>query len=100
MKKLVRNLIPDIIPNQTEATFHRASDQDQISYLYAKLNEEIQEFKEQPSDEEMADILEVLDTIIARHSLNKETVLSTQARKKKLRGGFDKYIVGEFSSKR
>lgn len=97
MKKLVRNFIPNIVPKKDEACFFRATSQERVDYLYAKLQEEIQEFKDQPSDEEMADILEVIDTIIKFHDLDKKRVLSTQQRKRQVRGGFDEYIIGDFS---
>lgn len=64
--KLVRDKIPEIIERngQTPVT-HTLGDEAFLAALDAKLSEEVAEYRENPSMEEIADILEVLEAIVA-----------------------------------
>ena len=63
--KLVRDNIPDILEEKgKEYVGHTASDKEEFfTKLKEKLQEEVDEFLETPSIEELADIQEVLDAL-------------------------------------
>lgn len=60
--------------------------------LRIKLLEEAEEVKTAQSDqmliEELADVYEVIDSLIALHKIDKEQVLYVQENKRNMRGGF------------
>lgn len=68
------------------------SDQEFDNELRLKLLEEAQEVKDAQSNnmliEELADLYEVMDSLIALHKVDKEQVLSAQEHKRNERGGF------------
>ena len=73
--KLVRDKIPEIIKkNNRNPIIYVADDKEYLKRLYDKLIEEIEEFKENPSPEELADILEVCDAIRDYFGINPEKV--------------------------
>ena len=101
--KLVRDRIPAIIAESgrqcrttvlTEPAFRAA--------LLAKLVEEAQEVQAAPPEElltELADVLEVFDTILATHGLTLAQVQAIQQQRHQTRGGFESRLqldwVGE-----
>lgn len=93
-KKLVRDLIPDIITASGKTcTTSVLSDSDYISMLDAKLNEELAEYQESKSMEELADLLEVIRAVaIARGSSIAEVEKIRQDKAAK-RGGFEKKLL-------
>lgn len=61
LPKLVRDKIPDIIrAGGQECEIEILSDEDYIKALDAKLDEEVAEYHENPSIEELVDLLEVI----------------------------------------
>ncbi|MFZ2279040.1 MAG: hypothetical protein WAW39_14640, partial [Prosthecobacter sp.] len=62
--------------------------------------EEMEEFIASGSSEEIADIYEVLDTLMGEMKIDKTAVLSTQQQKRKEKGGFEKRIILESSEKK
>lgn len=94
--KLVRDKIPQIIEESgKEYTIHIADDDEYKDKLFAKVLEELDEFKENPSIEEMADILEVLDGLIDFYELDREEIETVKREKKDKRGGFANRIILE-----
>lgn len=94
--KLVRDLIPDIIEKSGNVPItHIASDHEYIDALNAKLHEEVNEFLDDPSVEEFADILEVLYAICKYKKINLADLEDTRLKKLDQRGGFDKRIILE-----
>ena len=94
--KLVRDLIPEIIQSKGQtAKIHRADDVEFRYKLHQKLNEECQEFLLEPSQEELADIFEVVRALCDLHGWMLPEI--EQVRQKKLadRGGFVKRIILE-----
>jgi predicted house-cleaning noncanonical NTP pyrophosphatase (MazG superfamily) len=63
--KLVRDKIPEIIKNSNRIPECKILDEDEeyTQYLIRKLQEEVQEFMENPCVEELADIKEVVDSL-------------------------------------
>lgn len=94
--KLVRDNILDIIESDGHSqTSYIASDALLGDFLIKKVQEELEEFRENPSLEEMADILEVLDSMKDFYGFNDQELLNVKNQKKALRGGFDKGIILE-----
>ena len=96
--KLVRDRIPDIIRAAGKTPVVRTiADSDELKRrLIDKLAEEMQEYKESGSVEEIADIMEVLQALTEKvHGLKWEDVREIQGRKWEERGGFGKGIVLE-----
>ncbi|MFZ5967401.1 MAG: phosphoribosyl-ATP pyrophosphohydrolase [Bacillota bacterium] len=92
--KLVRDKIPDIIEAEGKKAVTTVLSKDEYyKALVTKLQEEVQEFAESDSIEEIADILEVIDAIIAAKGAMKEQVCMIQKQKRAERGGFEKRIM-------
>lgn len=92
--KLVRDKIPEIIRASGEKPKTRIlkSDKDYLEALINKLIEESKEVEENPSSEELADVLEVLLNIGRAIGLTYEDIETIRQAKEKSRGGFDKRI--------
>ncbi|MFH1968204.1 MAG: nucleoside triphosphate pyrophosphohydrolase [bacterium] len=75
---------------------HIADDKEYWQKLKEKLQEEVNEFLEAESPEEMADILEVLDAISNYKNFDKSEVEKIKEKKAQERGKFkDKIILDE-----
>jgi predicted house-cleaning noncanonical NTP pyrophosphatase (MazG superfamily) len=96
--KLVRDKILDILKKKkVKFEFHVAKEEEFLNRLYEKLIEEINEFKEKPSVDEFADIMEVLESIAREHDFQLEEIKIAKKTKKMNRGGFNKKIVLDFT---
>ncbi len=96
--KLVRDKILEIISAKGGVSkSHIADDEEYKAKLYEKLREEVEEFLKSEEEEELADILEVIDAIIAYNEFSKEDIETAKAFKKAKRGGFEKRIILEES---
>jgi len=98
--KLVRDNIPEIIEKNGEAPVIKSlSDLDYKRELYNKLEEECAEVKRSKNKteltEEIADVFEVIDSIINLEGLSIEEIKAKQKNKKMSRGGFSKRIFLE-----
>lgn len=92
--KLVRDRIPDIIKaDGVDCIFHVADNEEYVKKLYEKLDEEFTEFKENPTVEEFADMMEVLTSIALHHKINLETVKEVKRDKRNARGGFNDRVI-------
>ena len=69
------------------------SDKDYISLLDQKLNEELAEYQESKSLEELADLLEVIQAVVKARGWTLEELEQVRANKAAKRGGFDKKIL-------
>jgi len=96
--KLVRDKIPDYIKSKggTPIT-HIANDKEYWEKLKEKLLEEIKEFSDSESVEEMADILEVIDAICRHKRFNKDEIEAVRKQKSDERGAFEKKMILEES---
>jgi len=94
--KLVRDKIPNIIKKDgVKCNIHVADDKEYRLKLSEKLREEVEEFIEKPSAEEIADVLEVVETIARLNGIGLEEIKEQKIMKKNLRGGFGKKIILE-----
>ena len=93
MGKLVRDKIPEIIEASGATPLTRILDTEEyLSCLEAKLDEEVQEFHESKSPEELADILEVVYALAEAHGCSREQLQQIFDAKHTARGGFEKRI--------
>lgn len=96
--KLVRDKIPDIIRNEGREPVTRiATDEEYRRKLKEKLQEEVAEYLESGSAEEIADVLEVIDALVASTGLTMDDVAAIKKKKFEERGGFAKKIILEGS---
>ncbi|MFN7161022.1 MAG: MazG-like family protein [Candidatus Gracilibacteria bacterium] len=95
--KLIRDNIPAIIASTGKhAEIEVLEDNTIIAALKNKLEEEVKEVIE-ASDreevlEELADVLEIVDSLAREHGWNLEDVLKKKEEKRALRGGFEKRL--------
>jgi predicted house-cleaning noncanonical NTP pyrophosphatase (MazG superfamily) len=90
--KLVRDRIPEIIEsNGKSCVTEVASKEVYLKKLIDKLQEEVEEFVENPCLEELADILEVVYTI--EHATDWGSLILAQLDKRCERGGFKKRLI-------
>jgi predicted house-cleaning noncanonical NTP pyrophosphatase (MazG superfamily) len=95
--KLVRAKILKILKKSGVGyKYHIAEkDSEYLEKLHEKLQEEIEEFKEEPSVEEFADIMQVLESIARFYDFNLNDIKESKTSKKYKRGGFDNRIILE-----
>lgn len=97
--KLVRDNIPDILKEKKiNCNFHIATIDEFEKELYNKLIEELNEFIEKPCVEELADMLEVLDSMRKFHNINLDELKTVKSVKKIERGGFSDRIILDTTS--
>ena len=94
--KLVRDKIPEIIENSGKRCETRVlSDEEYLQFLQEKLLEEVAEYRESGSHEELSDILEVVYALAAATGCDENTLNAIRAEKAQKRGGFEKKILLE-----
>ena len=92
--KLVRDRIPEIIEaSGKKYVCSTLSDDAYLAMLDEKLNEELAEYQESKSMEELADLLEVVRTVAAARGSSIEEVEAIRRDKAAKRGGFVKKIL-------
>jgi len=92
--KLVRDKIPERIRSRGQiAVTHIADDAEYERKLKEKLREEVEEFDKSGSLEELADIVEVLEAILAHHGWSWEELHALKQKKAEERGKFQKRII-------
>ncbi len=96
--KLVRDKIPDIIlARGVMPKTHIADETEYWQKLKEKLTEEVDEFKSDESIAEIADIMEVINTICTYKGFDKAQIEALRAEKAQNRGGFKDRIILEES---
>lgn len=92
--KLVRDRIPEIIEaNGKTCVCETLSDEEYIRLLDEKLNEELAEYQESKSLEELADLLEVMQAVVRARGWTLDELEQMRADKAAERGGFAKKIL-------
>lgn len=91
--KLVRDKIPQIIEEAGKKHHsHILEDEAYLKSLNQKLQEELDEYLEDESVEELADMVEVIIAILNYKQVSLETFESIRKKKQEDRGAFDKKI--------
>lgn len=93
-KKLWRDKIIEIVEaDGSKVHWRYLDDQEFDQQLRNKLLEEAEEVRNTQSKNELinelADLYEVIDTLIATNNITKEEIITEQMKKQDLRGGFD-----------
>lgn len=92
--KLVRDRIPEIIESDGKTCFTETlSGVQYLEMLDAKLTEELSEYQESKSLEELADLLEVLRVVVRARGWTWEELEQVRQEKAAKRGGFEKKIL-------
>ena len=92
--KLVRDKIPEIIKRDgNKPITHIADSQEYWEKLKEKLKEEVDEFLKNSTEEELADILEVIYAICDFKKINRQKLELLRKKKAKKRGEFRKKII-------
>ncbi len=92
--KLVRDRMPEIIKQDNSIPItHIADDEEYWDKLKEKLKEEVDEFLKESTEEELADILEIVYAIRDYKKISPEKLEQTREQKAQKRGGFKKKII-------
>lgn len=92
--KLVRDKIPENINSMEgrKATWRIMDDDEYIKELNKKLLEEAHEFIEENAIEELADVMEVIQSIMRIKNISYEELKNVQQMKREKKGGFSNKI--------
>ena len=94
--KLVRDRIPEIIEmSGKRCVCSILPDEEYLARLDEKLNEELAEYQESKSMEELAELLEVIRAVAIARGSSIEEVEAIRQDKAAKRGGFEKKIWSE-----
>ena len=94
--KLVRDYIPYILKEkQLDFTVRKVEGEEYLMALKNKLKEEVGEYLENPSLEELADIREVLDALVLAHGYELHDFSYVKRHKRCQKGGFEKAVFLE-----
>jgi predicted house-cleaning noncanonical NTP pyrophosphatase (MazG superfamily) len=92
--KLVRDDIPAVIEADGETPVtHVVEGEEYERRLFAKLDEETAELREDPSADELADVLEVVDALRAHLGVDEDELRRIRAEKAAERGRFEEGVV-------
>jgi len=91
--KLVRDkIVKNIQQKGHNATYSILDDKEYFKELDKKLIEEVNEFIEAHNEEEMADIMEVIETIIKQRGMSLEKIDEIKEKKREKSGSFNDKI--------
>jgi len=92
--KLVRDKIPEIIKKDGKVPIVKIADDEEFELkLIEKLKEEIEEYEKDKNPEELADILEIIDSVIKLNKINKKDLIKIRNKKSKEKGSFDNKVI-------
>lgn len=92
--KLVRDRIPEIIEaDGKHCSIETLSDKEYLLLLERKLDEELAEYQDSKSMEELADLLEVIQAVVKARGWTMAELERVRAEKAAERGGFDEKIL-------
>ena len=96
--KLVRDKIPEEINSMEgrKSKFRIMDENEYIKELNRKLLEESNEFVEENDIEELADVMEVMESIMKIKNIQWEEVKKIQTKKRDKKGSFDRKIYLEY----
>lgn len=91
--KLVRDNIINIIESRGDKAVYKVLDEDEYKKaLDEKLKEEVNEFIDDHSIEEMADVMEVIYTLLENRNISMDDVEKVRLEKRKKNGAFEKRL--------
>ena len=94
LPKLVRDYIPDqIVKNNLSVMYSFADERNYKLYLERKLVEEVTEYLESNSPEELADILEVVFALAGTKEISEKQLMKIRKSKRKKNGAFKDGII-------
>ena len=92
--KLIRDKIPEIIEQSGKKCIIEVMDNDTyIEYLDQKLNEELAEYHQDKSIEELADLLEVMYAVVVARGYSVEELERKRLDKAEKCGAFEKRLL-------
>jgi len=92
--KAVRDRIPDIIRAEgKQCTVHQVPDEEFLGYMELKLYEELHEYTESKSVEELADLLEVIYRVAELRQTGRDELEMIRKKKSEERGGFKENFI-------
>ena len=92
--KLIRDKIPEIIEQSGKKCIVEVMNNDTyIEYLDQKLNEELAEYQQDKSVEELADLLEVMYAVVTARGYSVEELERIRLDKAEKRGAFEKRLL-------
>jgi predicted house-cleaning noncanonical NTP pyrophosphatase (MazG superfamily) len=92
--KLIRDRVPDIIQKEGKTCqIVTLADKEYVDALHRKLAEEMKEYQEFFSVEELADLQEVINAIVKTNGLSLEQFDAIREKKHQSNGGFDKKMM-------
>jgi predicted house-cleaning noncanonical NTP pyrophosphatase (MazG superfamily) len=92
--KLIRDRIPEIIQKDGKTCeVVTLNDKEYLDALHAKLGEELKEYQEDYSIEELADLQEVVNAIVKAEGLTPAEFDALREKKRLSNGGFDKKLM-------
>lgn len=95
--KLIRDRIPEIIEKSGKEPIYRIAEGDELLYLLnAKLYEELNEYSESGDIEELADLYEVILSVLEYKGVHFDEFENIRVKKRDERGSFTKgYVLEE-----
>lgn len=92
--KLIRDKIPQVIAAQGKSCETEVLTQEAyLEKLDEKLFEELKEYEESKSLEELADLLEVMEAVVLARGYTWEQLLAVRDEKRQARGGFQDRLL-------
>ncbi len=100
--KLVRDRVPELIEKTNKTCVTRKLSEDEyVTCLKAKLQEELDEYLEsennQEATEELADLMEVIYALAKTHGVSHERLEQIRLNKLKPRGSFEQRVYLEYT---
>jgi predicted house-cleaning noncanonical NTP pyrophosphatase (MazG superfamily) len=96
IQKLVRDKLPELLKAQgIKANFHKADSEEYETELLEKLREEVIEFKNARSMDELADLLETVDAVIHHFGWTQADIQTTKEQLKTEKGGYQERLILE-----
>jgi len=92
--KLIRDKVPEIVAKSGKKAITHVADEAEYKKLLAqKLQEEVDEYKNVPHAEELADIIEVVYALAQQHGKSPADLEQIRKDKAEKRGAFTKKII-------
>jgi predicted house-cleaning noncanonical NTP pyrophosphatase (MazG superfamily) len=92
--KAIRDGIPDIVRAEGKrCVVAQVSDDEFLGYMEEKLFEELHEYIESKSPEELADLLEVIYRVAELKGMDIDELETLRKKKRRERGGFTKNFI-------